>query len=121
MFVRPGRSMTVFFVLFLAPLVTSGCEGVIEPPDTVGTGGEVTRVTIEPGSAILLVGQVVQLHVVTGSVGPSPSYGPVTWASTNPVVASVSSSGLVRAVSPGGAIITMSGPKGRGRSAIAVK
>ena len=69
----------------------------------------------EPGTAILLVGQMVQIRVAAGPDGTRPVLGPMTWASTNPVVASVSG-GLVRALAPGSATITMSGPDGPARS-----
>ncbi len=120
MFARNGKFMKASLVLLLVLPAIAGCGGITDVKDTKD-GPEVAQLALEPGTATLFVGQMVQIRVAAGPDGTRPSLGPpTTWASTNPVVASVSG-GLVRGVAPGSATITMSGPAGRGRAAIIVR
>jgi hypothetical protein len=65
----------------------------------------VTGVSVLPASATLDIGQTQQL---TETVAPANADDPsVTWSSDTPAVATVSSSGLVTAVSAGSATITV--------------
>ncbi len=119
MFARNGKFMKASLVLLLALPAIVGCRGITSVEDP-NDGPGVVQLALEPATAILFVGQMVQIRVAAGPNGTRPSLGPMTWASTNPVVASVSG-GLVRGVAPGRATITVSGPDGRGRAAIIVR
>ncbi|WP_211248916.1 Ig-like domain-containing protein [Deinococcus frigens] len=64
----------------------------------------VTKVTVTPEVASLVIGANVQAKAtVTGTNSPSQT---VTWASSNPNIATVSSTGLITAVAPGNAVVS---------------
>ena len=67
-------------------------------------------ITLTPGSASIAVGATQQLTVATTGT----LTGPVTFASTAPTVATVSSTGLVTGIAAGTAIITASAPHAGG-------
>jgi uncharacterized protein YjdB len=67
----------------------------------------VATVTVSPASSTLLVGATVQLSATMRDAGNNVLAGRVvTWASANPGIASVSSTGLVRGVGAGSTTIT---------------
>jgi len=67
----------------------------------------VASVSVSPASSTLLVGATVQLSATTRDANNNVLTGRVvTWASANPGVASVSSTGLVRGVGAGSTTIT---------------
>lgn len=67
----------------------------------------VASILVTPGNKSLLVEESFQLNAETRDAGGNVLTGrPITWSSNNEGVATVSASGLVTALSPGGAIIT---------------
>ncbi|MGQ0647472.1 MAG: Ig-like domain-containing protein [Gemmatimonadaceae bacterium] len=75
----------------------------------------VATVTVSPSTGAMLVGQSLQLNAATTSAAGAALTGrAITWASSAPAIASVSSAGLVIALSPGAATISASS---EGRSA----
>ena len=91
------------------PVATKTCGvGIINAGALLGGGSTtvpVTGVTVSPTSVTLNLGQTQPLTAV---VAPSTATTPaVTWASSNPSIASVSPSGVVTAVAAGAATITV--------------
>jgi hypothetical protein len=79
----------------------------------------VATVSVSPSSASLLVGGSQQLSAVTRDANNNVLTGRVvTWSSSNPVVSTVSASGLVTALAAGGATITATSETKTGTSAI---
>src|SRR3989475_9643098 len=81
-----------------------------DPPDTAtatGTNVPVASVTVSPASVNILVGATVQLTAtLKDSAGHVLSGRTVSWTSGDPVVATVSASGLVTGLTVGTATIT---------------
>jgi uncharacterized protein YjdB len=68
----------------------------------------VAAVRVSPASVALLVGQSLRLDATSTDVHGNVLTGRVvTWSSSNPVIATVGSAGLVKAVAPGKADITV--------------
>src|SRR2546426_3069 len=68
------------------------------------TQAAVTTVAMSPAAASVAIGRTVQLSATPQDVGGNPLSGRVvTWASTNPGVAAVNGSGVVRGVAAGAA------------------
>lgn len=92
-----GRRWWLFAALFAAVAWLAACT----PPQTTGSVQSVTidqePLTVEVGGT----GELTTTVVVTGSAART-----VTWSSSNPDVASVSSGGQVTGVAPGNATIT---------------
>jgi hypothetical protein len=83
-----------------------------------GNGGpKVKSVAVSPASAIITVGQTVQL---SASASPASSASTFEWASSNSAVATVSANGLVTGVASGTTTITASAGGVTGSSAITV-
>src|SRR5256885_1790772 len=81
----------------------------------------VRTVTVAPASASVLVGQLLPLSAtLADSAGNVLSGRPVTWASSNTVVATVSSTGLVSGLAPGVATITATSEGMSGTAAVTV-
>src|SRR2546425_7204 len=81
----------------------------------------VASVAVTPASAGIQVGQTVQLTATPKDGSGSPLSGrAVTWASSNGLVATVSSSGLVTGAAAGSAIITATSEGQSGTSSITV-
>ena len=73
------------------------------------TAVPVASVSLTPGNKALLVEQTFQFNAVARDAGGATLSGrPITWTSNNENVATVSPTGLVTALAPGGAIITAS-------------
>jgi uncharacterized protein YjdB len=66
----------------------------------------VGSVTVTPGSASGVVGTTTQFAATVRATNGNVLARPVTWASSNAAVATVSATGLAQAVSPGAATIT---------------
>ncbi len=81
----------------------------------------VTTVVVSPATASIAVGRTMQLSATPQDVGGNPLSGRVvTWASTNPGVAAVNSSGLVSGVAAGAATVTAACEGQSGTAAITV-
>jgi uncharacterized protein YjdB len=81
----------------------------------------VATVTVTPGSSTIQVGNQVQLTATDKtSNGTVVSGQSVSWSSSNTAVATVTSSGIVTAVTAGGATITATSDNVRGTSSITV-
>src|SRR3989454_9034300 len=82
----------------------------------------VASVAVTPASAGIQVGQTVQLTATPKDGSGSPLSGrAVTWASSNPSVATVSGSGLVTALAAGSAVITATSVRHNGNVVVSVK
>jgi len=103
-------------------IVAKGRQG--GPADTADvtiTDAPVTTVGVSPAAASIAVGATVQLSATPQDLNGNPLPGRVvTWASTNPGVATVSSIGLVRGVAAGAATVTVSCEGQTGAAAITV-
>ena len=77
-------------------------------------------VEVTPGSAAVVAGQTVQLSATVRDQSGTPIGRPVTWASDNTQVATVSGSGLVTAAAAGSASITASADGVTGSSSVTV-
>src|SRR5437773_748391 len=103
-----------------APL-TAPSEGKSGTAALTVTNVPVASVTVSPASASVPAGQTVQLTVTPRDANGNPLSGrTVTWASSNPGVATVSGSGLVSGVAGGAATITATSEGQSGSSAITV-
>ena len=80
----------------------------------------VNSVTISPSSAQLFTGEVAQLTAVVLNANGDTLNRTVTWTSSAPAVATVSSSGVVSALTPGPATVTAGVSGKQGTSAITV-
>src|SRR5438309_20593 len=104
-----GRSSAAQSWLLVAALVTLGCGGLTETTTQPGGPGgrEISELSVQPTSLELAVGAIGQLtanaHTTKGMA--TPGY---QWSSSNSAVATVSSTGSVRAISAGNASITVS-------------
>src|SRR5206468_777819 len=101
--------------------VTATSEGKSSNATITVASVPVASVTVSPTSASIAVGATQQLSAVTkDSAGSSLAGRVVTWASSNPAVATVNSSGLVTAAGGGSATITATGEGKSGTAAITV-
>lgn len=89
---------------------------VIVTENTVSTNIKITSITVSPKSANLKIGTAKQL--IQTVLPANATNKAVTWTSNKPSVASVSQSGLVRAVSAGTAAITVTAKDGSQKSAV---
>ncbi|MEP7345660.1 MAG: Ig-like domain-containing protein, partial [Gemmatimonadaceae bacterium] len=81
----------------------------------------VSSVTVTPSSAVINVGLTVDLNArVLDNYGRPVVLKKVVWSSSNPAVATVTNSGIVRGVSPGGVIITATSGGKSGTATITV-
>lgn len=96
-----------------------GCAG--SPPQPPPTGDPVGSVTVDPASASIAVDSTVQLSAsIKDTGGRTVTDRAVTWSSSNPAVATVTGTGLVRGVAAGSATITASSEGKSGTAAIQV-
>jgi serine/threonine-protein kinase len=80
----------------------------------------VARVTVDPDRWTMAVGDTAQLSVHVVGSGGAALDRPIEWESSNPSIASVSSDGVVRAVTPGSATVTARAGERMGRTSITV-
>jgi uncharacterized protein YjdB len=112
-------------VLVLAAVV--GCTNGDNGDDLGGTGITTisTALVVEPSSAVLAIGQSLQLKASGGpgliNQGAGVPQLPQFWTSSAPGIVSVTPVGLVTALSAGGAVITVNGSRGKGQAVIVVK
>jgi len=108
----------IFALILALSIGFVGCPSGGDDDDDSGGGGggntnttvKVTGVTVTPTTAILVVGDdpTTSTKQLTESVSPAgASNKAVTWSTNAPDVATVSSTGLVTAVGPGSATITV--------------
>jgi hypothetical protein len=95
---NPTRSTVGRLLILMIPIL-GACDSGTEP-------AEVGNVTLAPVHTELEVGNTVQLvATVVNKNGSVLSGHPVTWTTSQPAVASVTSGGIVRAEAPGTATI----------------
>ena len=90
-----------------AATISAGLDGVVGSATVTVTAGPVSQVTISPATASVTVAQAVTLTATLRDAGGNVVTGqPVSWRSNASGVATVTSGGVARGVSPGTAIIT---------------
>lgn len=107
------RDTCMFFLLAYALTVLPGCAGDLA--QTVGPSGPIAAVTVSVDSNTLLVGHSAHaLAIARDTAGNRLDAQTVSWKSLTPTIASVSSDGVVTAVTSGSALIqgTISGTTG---------
>jgi len=110
---RRARRVDVVARLFAASLVASllGCGGgdggggIVQPRSQPALSG----ITVSPTALALQVTQTGQLQATLAGPGAATGRGTITFASSAAAVATVAANGLVTAVGPGTATITVSG------------
>src|SRR6266550_1955814 len=101
--------------------ITATSEGKTSTAAITVTTVPVASVAVSPATASLQVGQTAQLTAtLKDSAGGTLTGRPVTWASSNASVATVSSSGLVKGIAAGTATITATSEGKAGRAAATV-
>lgn len=104
-------------VLALTFLLASCDGGATEPPVPVAT----VAISGTPVESVLLVGGTVQLAAVARDAGGNVLARPATWSSSDQSIASVSSTGLVTAVTSGVVVISAATGGETGAVGIAVR
>src|SRR5437773_874200 len=88
-------------------IVTATSEGHSAPASVTVTSVREASIQVSPASANVFVGQTLTLIETTkDSAGATLTGRPVTWPSSNPIIATVSSSGQVAGVTQGSTTIT---------------
>jgi uncharacterized protein YjdB len=101
--------------------ITATSEGQSAAVPVTVTSVPVASIQVSPASASVFVGQTLSLTATTkDSAGGALSGRPVTWATSNSSVATVSSGGLVTGVTQGSATITATSEGKNATAAIAV-
>src|SRR5207247_4474848 len=101
--------------------ITATSEGKSGTSTITVTPVPVASVEVTPATASVQAGQTVQLTATPRDAGGTPLSGrTVTWSSSTPAVATVSSSGLVSGVTPGSATITATSEGKSGTSSVTV-
>jgi uncharacterized protein YjdB len=101
--------------------ITATSEGKSGTAAITVTNVPVASVSVTPGVASLLVGGTVQLTATPKDANGNPLSGRVvTWSSSAPLLASVSSSGLVSGLAVGGVTITATSEGQSGSAALSV-
>ena len=110
--------------ILVAALTMAGCGDDTAAPDpsTAPDPPHATAVTVSPSTANLdAIGASALLEaVVTDQRGNAMAQAPVTWSSSAPNVAAVSSTGLVTAVANGSVTITATSGSAQGRADVVV-
>jgi len=102
--------------------ITATIEGKSGVAAITVSPAPVASVAVSPSSATLVVGQTVELEAEPRDASGQPLGGrTVTWSSNRPEVATVTSTGIVAAVSPGTATITASSEGRSGTATIVVE
>jgi trimeric autotransporter adhesin len=111
-------------VTALAPgsaIITGASEGKSAPSSITVSSVPVASVAVAPAGSQIVVGQTTQLTAEPRDASGQPLAGrAVSWSSSDPSVASVSSTGLVTAVAPGQATITATSEAAAGTSTVSV-
>jgi len=115
---RPSMGKTL--LLAASMLMGVACSESTSPPPPTGLPS-VAWVTVAPSPDTLLAGSAVQLTATTkDSAGNVLTGRAVTWASSNTVVATVNSTGLVKGAAAGQATLTATSERKGGTAAITV-
>ena len=102
-------------------IITGASEGKSAPSSITVSTVPVASVAVTPAGSQIVVGQTTQLNAEPRDASGQPLTGrAVSWSSSDPNVASVSSTGLVTAVAPGQATITATSEAAAGTSTISV-
>jgi uncharacterized protein YjdB len=103
-------------------IITATAEGKSGVAGVTVTPAAVASVAVTPTAATLVVGQTVQLEAQPRDASGRPLAGrAVTWSTNRPTVATVTSTGVVAAVSPGTATVTASSEGRSGAATIVVE
>jgi len=113
------------FITALSPgnaIITATVEGRSGVAAVTVSPAPVASVAVNPTSATLIVGQTLQLEAQPRDAAGRPLDGrTVTWSTNQTDVATVTSTGIVAAISPGTATITASSEGRSGSSTILVQ
>ncbi|HEX6048310.1 MAG TPA: Ig-like domain-containing protein [Gemmatimonadaceae bacterium] len=102
-------------------IITAASEAKTAVATITVSAVPVAAVVVTPTENPLVVGQTAQLSAVPQSADGQPLAGrPVLWATSEPSVASVSSTGLVTAIAPGNATISATSEGKIGSASVAV-
>jgi uncharacterized protein YjdB len=108
----------------LAPggaIVTATSEGKSSPASVTVAAIPVASVVVQPTTQSLVEGQTAQIRAQPMDVTGKPLAGRVVlWSTSNAAVATVTSTGVVTAQSPGNAVITATSEGKSGTSAVTV-
>lgn len=111
-------------VTALAPggaIVTATSEGKSSPASVTVAAIPVASVVVQPATQSLVEGQTAQIRAQPMDVTGKPLTGRVVlWSTSNAAVATVTSTGVVTAQSPGNAVITATSEGKSGTSAVTV-
>ena len=100
-------------------IITATSEGKSAPSSITVSTIPVASVAVTPAGSQIVVGQTTQLNAEPRDASGQALAGrAVSWSSSDPNVASVSSTGLVTAVAPGQATITATSEAAAGTSAV---
>ena len=89
-----------------SPVPPAKTRQVVEAATTPVPTPRILSIAVAPGRADLHVGDAMQLTASTRAAGGTAAGGSVSWASSDPSVATVTATGLVTAVAPGTATVT---------------
>ena len=116
-----SRSGVVTGVAPGSATITATSEGKTGTASVTVNAVPVATVSVQPGTANLVVGQTsVLLATVTDANGTVVTDRPITWSSSNPLVATVSTTGVVTAVAPGSATVSASAGGKSGSAGVVV-
>ena len=120
----PGLNQLFVSRLRVATLVAGACTfiGCLAVETAGPTLVPVASVPVSPGSAVVVIGDLLHLTATPRDPAGKPLTGrPVTWTSSDPSVAIVSNSGVVTAVGEGSATITATSEGQRGTATVTVQ
>ena len=120
----PGLNRLLVSRLRVATLVAGACAfiGCLAVETAGPTLVPVASVPVSPGSAVVVLGDVVHLTATPRDPAGKPLTGrPVTWTSSDPSVATVNSSGVVTAVGEGSTTITATSEGQSGTATVTVQ
>jgi uncharacterized protein YjdB len=101
--------------------ITGTADGVSGSSAVTVTAAGAANVSVSPSAPTIVVGGTTQLTATVTDVNGNPITSPnVTWSSSSPLVALVSSTGLVSALLPGTSTITATSGTKSGTSAVTV-
>jgi len=104
---RSGPPVWFAAVSILLAAVMACRETVSGPSESAGDKSAVASITVTPAALTLALGRTGQLSAqLTSTAGNTLTGRPILWTSSSPATASVSSTGLVSALSLGTAAVT---------------